>query len=84
MSIINRMTSPRRSKMKAAGAARGTAFATAQGQRSGTVVTAHSALAQLPGWLGRGGRKHAREMGGKTKGRAEPRVRHFWVWGVSC
>lgn len=47
-SIINGMTSPRHSKMKATRAARGTAFATTQSQCSGKMISAHFLLVQLP------------------------------------
>lgn len=46
-SIINGMTNPRCSKMKATGAARGTAFATTQSQCSGKIISAHFLLVQL-------------------------------------
>lgn len=85
-SIINGMTSPRHSKMKATVAAPGTAFATTQSQCSGKMISAHFSLVQLPN-IGSGGpRGRTKECPGrcwgKTKGKNECRIRYFWVFGV--
>lgn len=78
-SIINGMASPRRSKMKATGAARGTAFATTQSQCSGKLIS----TSQYWTWGPRGRPKGSSgRCWGKAKGEKEQKIQY--LWGLGC
>lgn len=78
-SIINGMTSPRRSKMKATGAARRTAFATTQSQCSGKMISAHFPLVQLP----KSGSEDLEQDQRNAQGQAEGKQKAKWNIGFS-
>lgn len=82
-SIINGMTSPTHSKMKATGPARGTAFATTQSQCSGKMILARFLLVQPPSsGSGEDQRNAQVDAEGKLKSKRNTGVQYLWVFGV--
>lgn len=72
------MTSPRHSKMKATGAARGTAFATTQSQCSGKMISAHFLLVQPPNSELGGPRGRPKEYPGRCRRKATVKNEHWY------